>query len=326
MKNADAKEYQSIYKETKKKSKVKKIAISISVILLCLVTVFLLVVPAMIMSDMVNLHVDFKEVHFAEEFGLSSEKITLKTEDGLNIVAHEVDINNPKAMIIFLSGIHNPSVTAFFGHAKMLKENNYGSILVEMRAHGESEGEVISLGYKEYLDTKAAVEYITEKYKDIPIVVYGLSMGGATAINAIGEIEEIDGLISMSAYSSWEDVFYDNMINMGAPKAYADIQKPFVKIYSTFKYGLKSFNISPINEIKKLGKRPALIIHSRGDSQVSYQNFERIMDKAPSHVESWVKEGDLHFILEDENYFLNPQDDKEYSERIITFLNNNFGN
>ena len=115
------------------------------------------------------------------------------------------------------------------------------------------------------------------------------------------------------------------MLNSGAPKLYADIQKPFVKIYSGFKYGLRSLNISPMNEIKKLRGRPALIIHSREDSQVSYRNFERIMENAPYHVESWVKEGDFHFILEDDNYFFNPIEDGEDSGRIITFLDSNFG-
>jgi uncharacterized protein len=31
-----------------------------------------------------------------------------------------------------------------------------------MRAHGESEGDMICLGYKEYLDTKAIVKHIKE--------------------------------------------------------------------------------------------------------------------------------------------------------------------
>lgn len=302
----------------------KKIIVGILAIIFSLILIFLLAIPPIIMSDMINMHVDFKEIYHAEDFGISSNPVKLMTSDGFDIVAHEVNIDSPNAIVIFISGIHKPSVTAFFGHAKMLKENGYGSILLEMRAHGESEGNVIGLGYKEYLDTKAVVDYITGKYKDVPIVVYGLSMGGATAINSIGEIQEIDGLISISAYSSWEDAFYDNMLNMGAPKAYASIQKPFVKIYTTFKYGFKSFSITPKNEIKKLGARPALIMHSTEDSQVPFQSFDRIMKNAPEHVESWIIEGDRHMILEEEISFLNPQEDKEYSGKILNFLNKNF--
>ncbi|MCG8447351.1 MAG: lysophospholipase [Hyphomicrobiales bacterium] len=322
MKNLKINEEQSVRK--KQRNNIRKNIMRAFVILLSLAIISLLVIPHIIMDDIVNQHVDFKDIYSAADFGLTSDKIALLTEDGLKIIAHEVSINQPKAMVIFLSGIHNPSVTAFFGHAKMLKENGYGSILLEMRAHGESEGDLICLGYKEYLDTKAVVDYIGDKYKNTPIIVYGLSMGAATAINSIGEIDEIDGLISMSAYSAWEDAFYDNMIFMGAPKIYASIQRPFVQIYLAVRYGLKSFNIKPKNEIKKLGDRPALIIHSNQDSQVPFQSFDRIMKNAPDHVESWAREGDLHFIVQDENTFFNPTNDKEYSDRILAFLNKNF--
>lgn len=34
-----------------------------------------------------------------------------------------------------------------------------------------------------------------------------------------------------------------------------------------------------------IGDKPALIIHSKGDSQVPYPSFERIVKAAPDHVE-----------------------------------------
>jgi len=282
-------------------------------------------IPPVVMKDMIKGPVKFSRVYEAEEFGLTSDKVLLTTSDGLNVMAYEVYESSPKAVVIFLSGIHNPSVTAFYGHSKMLAENGYASVLLEMRAHGESEGEVISLGYKEYLDVQAVVDHIKEdsKYANIPIVVYGLSMGGATAINAIGQIPEIDALISMSAYSSWEDAFCDNMVNMGAPKLWGVLQKPFVKLYTTTKFGLNNYNISPKRQIKELGDRPSLLIHSKEDSQIPYLSFQRIMENAPSHVETWVREGDSHFIVENDK-FIKPYKDEEYAERIIGFLDKHF--
>lgn len=277
------------------------------------------------MGDMINHHVIFDRMFEAEEFGLTSHKHILTTTDGLNIEVYEVNEENPKAVIIFLSGIHNPSVTAFYGHSKMLKEHGYASILLEMRAHGESEGDLISLGYKEHLDVQAVVDYIgtEEKYVNTSIVVYGLSMGGATAINSIGQIPEISGVISLSAYSSWEDVFFDNMVEMGAPKIWARIQKPFVKLYSTFKFGLDNYKMYPKYQIKNLGDRPAFIIHSDKDSQIPLVSFQRILENAPSHVETWIREGDLHFILTEDN-FIKPYVDTEYSNKILKFLEENF--
>ena len=205
-----------------KKSKNKKIKKYKRIICIFIGVIILIFssMPVIIMPGYINIHVDYEETYEAKDFGISSEKLTLTTEDHLNIVAHEVFTHDPKDVVIFISGIYNPSVTAFFGHSKMLQENGYSSILLELRAHGESEGNVICLGYKEYLDTRAVVDYIMSdnKYKNVPIVVCGVSMGGAVAINSFGQIPEIDGLISMSAFSSWEDVFYDTMVNMGNGK------------------------------------------------------------------------------------------------------------
>jgi len=296
--------------------------IGIPVGIVLLTVVIFAVIPPLVMNDMVNLHVTFSQTWTGEEYDLAPTRLVLTTQDGLDVVAYEVYVENPQAVVIFLSGIHNPSVTAFFGHARMLLDEGYASILLEMRAHGESDGDVIALGFKEHRDTRAVVDYIRadSRYAETPIVVYGLSMGGAVAINSIGQIPDIDALISLSAYSAWDDLFLDNM---GASGLLAAVQRPFVRLYSGIKYGWANRGINPKDEIQKLGNRPALLIHSRGDTQVPYANFERLVAQAPLHVETWVREGDLHFIVQ-EGLFLTPHEDTEYAERILGFLNGHF--
>ena len=142
-------------------------------------------------------------------------------------------------------------------------------------------------------------------------------MGGATAINSMGEIVVIDGLISLSAFSSWEDVFYDNM-KTSAPKIIAMACKPFIPLVTYLKFGSDSRTVKPKKEIEKLGNRPALLIHSKGDSQVSYRNYEAIIEHAPLHVETFIREGDMHLIIEN---FANPEEDEEYTDKIIQFIN-----
>jgi uncharacterized protein len=258
--------------------------------IILLIVVIFAFIPPLVMNNMVNLHVTFAQTWSGAEHGLTPARLVLPTQDGLDIVAYEVYVENPKAVVIFLSGIHNPSVTAFFGHSRMLLDEGYASILLEMRAHGESDGDVIALGFKEHLDTRAVVDYIRSnpRYAETPVVVYGLSMGGAVAINSIGQISDIDALISMSSYSAWDDVFLDNM---GASGLLAAMQRPFVRLYTTLKYGWANRSINPKYEIQKLGDRPALLIHSRRDTQVPYVNFERLVAYAPVHIETWVREG-----------------------------------
>lgn len=303
-----------------KKKKKKIIGWSLVLFLVINVVIFA-TIPFLVMSPMVDKHVDFKRVWTPEEFDLDAKHFFVQTEDGLHISTYEVMVDSPKVVVVCLSGINNPSATVYFAHARLFKEHGYATVLFDMRAHGESDGNQIGLGYKEFLDTKAVVAYIKQQplYKDVPIVVMGLSMGGAAAINSIGKIPEIDGLISLSAYSSWEEVFYENMAKT-VPRIIADIEYPFVYLTTFLKYGSNSF-VKPTTEIQNLGNRPALLMHSRDDSQVAYANFERLQKVAPAHVETFVIAGDRHLIIEN---FIAPEDDKTYTDRLLTFLKEHF--
>lgn len=207
----------------------------------------------------------------------------------------------------------------------MLNDHGWSALLVEMRAHGNSEGEQICFGMKEWMDVKAGVDYLTEtsNYGELPIVVWGTSMGGATAINAIGEIEEIDGLISCSAFSSWPDIFQEYMEQGGVPAIFATFEAPFINLYLGFKIGFQYLDINPINEIKNLDGRPALLMHSTEDTQVPYANFERIMDAKTQEISVFTREGDYHFIIGEE-LMEHPEEDVEFSKTILEFLDKNF--
>lgn len=289
-----------------------------------IITAFAMI-PIQIIGKMTNYH-SYVSVYDSDMFGVKSNKINLETEDGLTLAAWQVEAENPKGTVIFISGIHNPSVTYFFPHAQMMENNGYSSLLIELRAHGESEGEKISLGMEEYLDVKAGVSFLkqSEKYKDLPIIIFGVSMGGATAINSIGQIEEIDGLISLSAYSTWADVFCDNMVELGVPRFVAELEKPFVWLYLCFDYGFDKIGINPLNQIKKLDGRPALLMHSKEDSQVPYESYKRLIESAEQEVSSYIREGNYHFITYD-GYSNKPWADTEYSGAILNFLEENFG-
>jgi fermentation-respiration switch protein FrsA (DUF1100 family) len=80
--------------------------------------------------------------------------------------------------------------------------------------------------------------------------------------------------------------------------------------------------MTPIDQIASLGNRPALLVHSREDSQIPFASFERLLSKAPAHVEFWVREGDAHMICGD---YVDPRNDPEYAERILSFLKRHFG-
>ncbi len=303
-----------------KRKRLKKILLIVSITVVSLVLIGLIALPWVVMPIFrMNERVTFQEVLSPDDYGAVA--ISLTTSDNLKLQAWEVTAAQPKATLVFVSGIQNPSVTAYFPHAAWLREAGYSSVLLEMRAHGQSEGDKICFGMKEYRDVEAAVNYIKTHNPDQPVVGFGVSMGGATMLNAMGELPSLDGVIALSSFTNWPDVFCQNMSMMGLPEWFGTMEKPFIWLYLGFQHGFDSLKVNPQDEITKLGDRPSLLMHSKGDTQVPFVNFERLTKMAPL-AETYVIEGDHHMILEE--HFLNPQLDTAYASTMLDFLQRHF--
>lgn len=288
---------------------------------LVLALLLLALIPRMIIGPMLEGPVKYSRFYDPADYGLQASPLSLRSSDGLNLEAFAVKHPQPRGALIFLTGIHNPSVTAFYGHAAMLQAEGFASLLLEVRAHGQSEGDLISLGYHEVKDVQAAVDYLASQPElaQKPLIVFGLSLGGAVAINAAAHIPRLDGLIALSAYSAFSDAFIDNMRAAGFPRFLLPLQRPLVNSYLGRRLGRKNLDLTPIKSITLLGDKPALLMHSREDSQVPFASFERLLKAAPAGTRSWVVEGDNHFILPGEG-FLQPVDFPEYQAVLLKFL------
>ena len=306
-----------------RKSKAKKIIIIIAVVLVVLFIALLIFIPYSIMPMFLGQRYEQQQFN-SLDYGIPSERITLVTDDSLHLAAWRTRAEDSKGTVIILSGIQNPSVTAFFGYAKMFADNGWDSLLIEMRARGESEGDEIGLGFTEWRDVKAGVDFIkTDKeVKELPIVALGTSMGGSTVINAAEELPEVNGVISISAFSSWADAFVSNMEMSGMPKALGIMDIPFINTYLGFHFGFDALKYSPEKSITKLGERPILMMHSTGDTQIPYEQFEKLLNKAKKHhidVTTFIRQGNEHFVCY-EQYSEDPSQDIEFSQAILDFL------
>lgn len=325
--NTDIQRLKKYFKIGSKAKRIRNLLICIGIGLVILI----FLVPPIIVYYGTQYHVDYlgsseehplQAIYQSQDFGLEAKEMKLTTEDGLKVWTSEVFIDEPKAVVIYLSGIRQPSVTYFYGHSKWMKDNGYATILLEVRGHGNSEGNSICLGYDEVADVKAVVDYIKgqRKYDSVPIILHGVSMGGSVAINSFGCIEEIDGLIAMSAYSSFEDVVCDQLNgNYKIPQFICKVEKLIVRASLQFLFGDKVNEITPIKQIENAGSRPVLLIASSGDTEVPPINTKRILAQAPENCESWLRNSSEHFIIH-ESDFVNMEEDKEYCDRILTFI------
>jgi len=264
--------------------------------------------------------------HNPVAFGVEAQRITLTTDDGFALAAWRTHAATelPHGTVIIISGLQEPSVTAFFGYANMLAQNGWDALLIEKRARSLSQGDEIGFGITEWRDVKAGVYYLDadERAGHLPIIAMGTSAGGATVIIAGGEVPRIDGVIAISAYSDFVSLYVDGISMMGLPRFIGVITTPVMHLRMGLRFGFDAINYTPANGIAKLGQRPILLMHSTEDWQVPFSHFERLRQVAEDNninITTFVRDGDWHFVCYDQ-YISNPARDVEFTTAILGFL------
>ena len=283
--------------------------------------------PPAILLAVVHGRVDYrgntalKEVHAPEDYGLTAVEHTLETADGETLWCAEAAAEEPKAAVIFLAGITKPSVTQFYGHAAWLRAYGVSSFLLEVRSHGNSSGEQIGLGYTETADVQAAVDLIRSRpeYAEVPLLVWGVSMGGAIALNAFGQIGEIDGCIAMSPYASFPMEIDSQMERYGVPKFIREWELWMLDGVLKWLYGAEAVETCvPEVQIREAGDRPVFLIACERDRVVPVGNTHRLKMENPE-ADMWIRGSDDHFVVND-NDFAAVEADAEYCGMILEWL------
>ena len=301
-----------------RKNLIIKLCLFLAVVLLILIAI-----PWIALLLLLNQRYEQYQYH-SIYFNIESERITLTTNDGLNLAAWRTyaEAEEPNGTVIIISGIQNPSVTSFFGYAQMLSEHGWDTLLIEKRARSLSEGESIGLGITEWKDVQAGVDFLDldDRAKALPIIAMGTSAGGATVISSVAQVPRIDGVIAISAYTRFTDVYVDTVSATPLPRLVGELTRPFMWLQLGFRFGFREIRRTPVRAMMELEERPILLMHSTEDLEVPFSHFERFVAAAQGtdiQLSTFVREGNWHFVCYD---IYTPSQDVEFSRAIFEFL------
>lgn len=207
---------------------------------------------------------------------LSYEDVYTASEDGL-LLHGRYYVSAPDAPVeILCHGYRSSGYRDFCGGLKMALERGHNVLLIDQRAHGESDGKCLTFGIKERKDCLAWVDYICRRCgADTKVVLVGISMGAAT-VTMVTELELPDnvvGVIADCGYSSPKKIIRKVMRDRGYPQCLY----PFVALGARV-FGHFNLNESSSEEALKSCKIPVLFIHGDGDDFVpwdmSKENYE----------------------------------------------------
>ena len=134
--------------------------------------------------------------------GLAYSDVVLQTRDGLRLAAWSVPGPRPDALIL-IHGIGN-NRDDLLPVARDLRARGYNLLLLELRAHGQSEGDTSTLGVHEVEDVRAALNFLKQQPGVDPrrIGVWGMSLGSSVAIMSAAALPELRAVAADSVFAS----------------------------------------------------------------------------------------------------------------------------
>ncbi|HCG77159.1 MAG: hypothetical protein COZ37_06140 [bacterium (Candidatus Ratteibacteria) CG_4_10_14_3_um_filter_41_18] len=233
-----------------------------------------------------------------ESFNLSYQAATFPATDGLLLSGWL--LYSPKAMTTIICCHGYPANKSDILPAVSFLYPDFNLLLFDFRGHGDSPGRLVTFGLRESKDILGAVNYLKKQpgLKNLPIGIWGYSLGGAVALKSCTLTEEISAIVTDSTYADFPEMVIQYYGNFGPFKYLLGILPEFLGNLF-LKGGLAC--LSPEN-IVSLVKIPLLIIHSGNDSFVPVTHAQRLYQRANQPKELLILPGEGHGVgLTDEH-------------------------
>ncbi len=213
--------------------------------------------------------------------GIPSQRVTITSHDGLRLSARLYLAEKESDVLeIFFHGWRGTALRDGCGGGTMALDAGHHLLLVDQRAHGESDGHVITFGIKEKYDCLDWVNYAVERFgKGIKIQLAGISMGAATVLmaSALPLPPEVKGISADCGYTSPEAIIRKVCRDMGISDR---IGYPFVRFSARL---LGRFSMRDAGAVDAVAhtKLPILLIHGTADDFVPYAMAEELKAANP---------------------------------------------
>lgn len=243
---------------------------------------------------------------------LDCEKIEILSCDGKKLRGRYYHVNGDSGVDICFHGYRGTGIRDFCGGSRIAMGMGRNVILVDQRAHGESEGHSICFGIKERYDCLSWINYVICRFgEDTDINIYGVSMGASTVLLA-SELELPDNvkhIVADSPYTGAGDII---------KKVCKDLRLPVFLVYPFIYLGALIFarirldSCDCVSAVKN-AKIPILLIHGEDDRFVPCDMSEKILKANPKLIHRFTFPNAAHGI----SYI---EDKDRYEQLIYQFI------
>jgi len=221
--------------------------------------------------------------------GVEAQDVFFETSDHLKLHGWFLPAKgHAHGTLLFLHG-NAENVSTHIGSVYWLPEHGFNVFLFDYRGFGRSEGEPTLAGI--HADFAAALDTVFHHPQVDPahVVVFGQSMGGATAISGLAE-------------SPWRTRVRALVVE-GAPTSYRTVAREALSewwVTWLFQWPLSltiSDDFRPLDRVAQISPTPLLIVHSRDDEVIPFHHAQELFDAAREPKELWAFDGARHIAV-----------------------------
>lgn len=236
--------------------------------------------------------------------------------DGKRLYGRFIRRENAKGTIIFFHGYRSHYAVDFSASMEFYYEQGYNALYCDQRAHGLSQGRLITFGVKERYDVMSWVTYMSLMLgEDHPIFLSGLSMGATTVLMA-ADMEfpaNVRGIIADCGFTSPGDqlrYLIKERFHL-PPRATAALLGIYTRIFGGF--GMDAWSTE-----KALAdaKYPVLLVHGEADRLVPSSMSQKAFDTCTGKKRLELFPGAEHGV----SYLT---DKGRYQKALLEFLEEN---
>jgi len=189
-------------------------------------------------------------------FSYNAEEVFIPVKDATLNGLYFSSSNKPKGLVLYFHG-NLGSLKRWGAKCSDFTQYNYDCFMIDYRGYGKSTGEPINQT-QWYQDTEAVYNFAKQKSPNLPLLVYGRSLGTSSASYLAGKYQ------------------FDKVIIESGPYSFVRIAQnvmPIAPMGLLFTF--------PFHNHKHLANTtsPTLIIHGAQDATIGYDHFIDLQQK-----------------------------------------------
>lgn len=250
------------------------------------------------------------------DYNMSYKKLSLETTDNINLVGYHIKSqkDHTKGVLILVHGVGGCK-EHFVALGAKLAKIGIASYLFDERAHGESGGKYCTYGFYEKHDISKIVDVAKQTYPNIPIGIWGNSLGGAVALQAMEIDKRLEFGVIESTFTNLHQITFDYK-----KRVLQGIGIRAISDYALQRAGkIANFNpekVQPIAAVKNI-EQPIFIAHGDKDIHISIKYGRALYMHLKSKDKVWYPiEGGTHVNM-------SKQGGKAYQNALLKFINEN---